>query len=145
MDFKDKELLYQREYYQKNKDKIIARKKRWKTKNRERIRSVEQAYYQKNRERILSYDRKHELKGFINGKKQCVSGLNKRDYTGFCELCNKKQEYKLNYHHWDDNNLSKGVWVCVRCHTVCEGIDKNLVNKYLILKNNVNKEYENEL
>lgn len=51
------------------------------------------------------------------------------------------------YHHWDDGNYSKGIWVCMRCHLKAECIDKMLMGKYLDFKNNYlikKKEIEKE-
>lgn len=69
-------------------------------------------------------------------------GLHKRPGTISCELCNNK--VFLHYHHWDDNNKSKGVWVCQtnKCHNVAEVIDKidngnSLPNKYSELKQRI--------
>ena len=59
----------------------------------------------------------------------------RRARTEFCELCGK-DELPLHYHHWDDDNLKLGLWVCPGiCHMFCEGIDKGLsVEKYTELK-----------
>jgi len=40
---------------------------------------------------------------------------------GMCEVCGKFPA--KHYHHWDDNNLMKGVWVCVPCHKGIEWVD----------------------
>lgn len=78
----------------------------------------------------------------------CVSGhftgLHKRVKPDYCELCNGKAT--LHYHHWDDNNRSKGVWVCGlsrnKCHPLAEVVDKSdngslLPEKYSKLKQEI--------
>jgi len=66
----------------------------------------------------------------INGKG--VGGLNKRDWTGYCELCGK-DKIRLGYHHWDSSDLNKGLWVCSPCHWGIEHYDKygfKIINRY---------------
>lgn len=52
-------------------------------------------------------------------------GLSKRPYplNGKCEICNIELD-QYDYHHWDDNNLSLGIWVCKSCDYLAEGIDE---------------------
>ena len=135
---------YHREWYKKNAKKVNAWHKKHRQNNKEKIRKYGVEYYKKNRDKILTYDRKHVLKGGANRKH--YSNLNKRDYMGFCELCSKKQEYGLNYHHWDETNPSKGIWICPTCHMVCNGVEKKEVaNKYILLKSRIEEEYNNGL
>ena len=60
---------------------------------------------------------------FCPSRKQ-YTGLSKRANPGYCELCNGRTH--LVYHHWDDTNRSKGIWVCQtnKCHNLAEAIDK---------------------
>ena len=70
-------------------------------------------------------------------------GLNKRTYTGYCELCNNQFD-RLDYHHWNDNTPSCGLWLCSGCHRLAEAIDKNVldvVDAYLGLKSRVENDY----
>lgn len=78
--------------------------------------------------------RESRLSVEISGKCMNVK-VQKRPYTGFCELCNSKQK-NLSYHHWDDMNLTKGLWLCPKCHRFAEFIDRNLkmINRYLKVK-----------
>lgn len=72
-------------------------------------------------------------------------GLHKRLKPNCCELCGNNR-VKLDYHHWDDNNMSKGIWVCGRgnkCHELAEAIDlidngSLLPSKYHKLKQIIN-------
>jgi len=58
---------------------------------------------------------------------------NKRDHTGFCEMCEKLPK-RLVYHHWDETDFSQGIWVCQSCHNLAHGVEKGLTDKYLNLK-----------
>lgn len=88
----------------------------------------------------------------IKGKKR------KRPIDGKCEVSGKecdKEGKPLAYHHWDDENMLKGVWVCARCHALIEGgstiedlerrimeLEKNKENlrKWYVLKRRVDEE-----
>lgn len=60
---------------------------------------------------------------FIRGKRHY--GLHKRSYPldGKCEICNMELD-KYCYHHWDNNNLNLGIWVCGACDYLAEGLDE---------------------
>lgn len=84
------------------------------------------------------------LKCWLNGQSVLFIGLHKRVRPDYCELCGDRAQ--LNYHHWDDNNKSKGVWVCGmnknKCHHLVEAVDKLdngslLPNKYLSLRQEI--------
>lgn len=88
----------------------------------------------------LEYGRKYIVQTSINGKDMNLKG-DKRKYPvgGFCELCGKTPKTYLVYHHWDDKDLSKGIWICngMKCHGLVEGIDSHgiaIVKKYLNFK-----------
>jgi len=68
----------------------------------------------KDKLRHREYYRKHVIKTHSNLR---LVG-NKRSYPddSRCEYCGKKH-YRLEYHHWDDSNISKGLWVCRWCHS----------------------------
>ena len=91
--------------------------------------------------------RLHRLSTVKNGKSIRIYDLNKRSYSETCEICGKNTH--LVYHHWDDNNYSKGIWVCVRCHLIIEIMDKMLSNNlsdsmktYLIKKSQIEEEFK---
>jgi len=101
-------------------------------------------YYNKNRKKFRDYYRKHII-GENGGKKQ-ISGLNKRDWTGYCELCGKSN-VRLDYHHWDNKNPSKGIWVCFKCHMMVTAYEHGklaYLQRYLRLKRFLNKQYKLE-
>jgi len=73
--------------------------------------------------------------------------VRKRPYPSKCELCDRDtaglgvggKDLKLYWHHWDENDLDKGIWVCRRCHYIVGFIDyKGLesIEKYLKMKEN---------
>lgn len=70
------------------------------------------------------------------------SGLHKRPKPSNCELCDGKTN--LHYHHFDDDNKSKGVWICQtnKCHNLAEAVDRSdsgslLPTKYYELKRDI--------
>lgn len=57
-----------------------------------------------------------------------------------CELCSRIPS-RLHYHHWDDEDYSKGMWLCVVCHMFGEGIDKGCSEgAYYRLKDRIDRE-----
>lgn len=120
-----------REYYIKNRDRILARDKEYYWKNWLKIR-------EKERIRALC---------LYGGKRGMVKrGLNKRRFQGKCELCEKEIKARPYYHHWDDSNLNKGIWVCYHCHRLVEAIDAELEQpflreKYIDLKKRLDNDF----
>lgn len=104
--YKEKKDAYMKEYYQRPEVKL------------------------KHREYQLRYKRQHYL-----STKTGRIRVDKRLYPSdqCCEVCGVNHK-RLMYHHWDDADPSKGVWVCYLCHQLSEGIDRGLVPKYLGLK-----------
>ena len=87
------------------------------------------------------YPRRYSLGVSVNGKfsyslkpeyKRPHPGGN--NLLGLCELCGKT--VRLNYHHWDDTQINKGLWLCARCHVLAEVVDHmhDAEDKYLSLK-----------
>jgi hypothetical protein len=140
----DKLNEYNKKYRLSHKDEIRTKHTKYmrgyRTTNKKYLNARDKSYYWKNRDAILA---KHRVKKLKSSNGKVWHTLNKRPYTGYCELCKKEQPYKLNYHHWDDTKPENGVWVCVRCHTVCEGVEKQLVGLYLILKEQINGGHKN--
>ena len=136
--------------------KPLRSKKSWRSGNTwaqrypEKHKEYSRKYYQKNRLKLLGkvkvYDNSRRLylrslrrQNTLTSKGVRYVGLHKRTYTGYCELCEKEKE-RLVYHHWD-TNVSKGLWLCVVCHWFVEGYEKGArLDKYLVLKENLNKE-----
>lgn len=138
---------YQREYDKKNRELVGRRHKIWRDKNKERVNELAREGRKRRREKILADTRNHVLT--VNGKP--IRGLNKRSYTGCCELSGQKC-FHLDYHHWDDNQPEKGVWTSYWPHKLCELVDVGQIplevcskipwaKKYLELKEEINAEY----
>lgn len=112
----------------------------WRKENPQEWKNIQKKSNIKNKNIKRDWSRKHCLSGTSSAE------LNKRDYPkdNICELC-KKFKKKLDYHHWDDNKLDMGMWICSPCcHKFAELIDEfgiNIVNEYLKLKENIEKEY----
>lgn len=144
----------------KNEDKSSNWKKRGLCKDC--LRKYYRDYYHKTknnpgvRERIRKSNRKKILTVYDGSKSYAVYGLNKRDYPeNFkCELCNEifipspKKKGRLFYHHWDDSNLSLGIWICFKCHGLAEAVDLGhifeKIQKYLKFKESYGYKYMEE-
>lgn len=103
------------------------------------IKEQQQFYRLINKEQRLEWHRNHILDSskLNNGKKWIK--CNKRNYPldNACQLCGKTNT-KLFYHHWDNEHLEFGIWICNKCHWITEGLDlpnyEQLKNKYLNFK-----------
>lgn len=112
---KEKHNECNRKYYADNIEKIKKSRKRRKDK--------------------ITESRRRTTLETTSGK---FSGLTKRPYplNQCCELCNRKTSH-LVYHHWDDLNLSMGIWICNYCHCFCERCDSGFYKKYIKMKDDV--------
>lgn len=108
---------------------------RWRTQNRDRYNSKRREWRQKNLTRVRLHEqereRKHRLR-LWNGKS--IYG-DKRDYPKdeCCELCGRRSKM-LGYHHYDDSDLQKGIWICSWCHGFAERFDDGYTARYLALR-----------
>ena len=111
---------YQHKYYMANRTKILAKNKEWR------------------RMHCIDYGKRNK------GGKRLITGLNKRPYPegGKCELCDRECNNKMGYHHWDETNLNKGIWVCHICHSFAERTDDGFIDIYLKKKETIEKDYE---
>jgi len=85
------------------------------------------AFHKKRLVKTRAFRRLHRLK---TADGQVLSGLNKREYTNYCEICGKLQPMKLHYHHWNKNNPNMGMWICFSCHHFAEACDKGYTETY---------------
>ena len=144
---------YRKKYYKLHREKLLQDRKLLHQQNKDRDKIYYENYRRENREQIRKHNRilhrEHVLP--LNGKN--IYGINKRSYTGYCELCGRvvgEEIKQLNYHHWDDKdvikgNTVKGIWICYRCHHLCEAVDKDelqFIQRYLRLKRAINKEWK---
>lgn len=85
------------------------------------------------------------LKTNKDGTKTLLLG-DKRVWTGYCELCKRKelnskgQKIRFYYHHWEDENLLKGLWVCNWCHHFIHKYEQGYAPKWLKIKKKIMKE-----
>jgi len=152
---KEKKLNYYRNYYKKHKEEKLNYAKNYKKNNRERISRYRREYYEKNREREKQrqreYYRKHKEEIIAKQRIRVIGSggryfrkLNKRNWTGYCELCGRSNIKQLSYHHWDDKNPSKGIWICNSCHMMVTAYENGkfaYLQKYLRLKRFLNRQY----
>lgn len=96
-------------------------------------------YRLNNKEKLYQKGKAYSIRSRLWSKKRIPHcGLNKRPKSKLCELCCNKEP--KGYHHWDDNNLNMGIWLCQDCHWGAEFIDKKSINKaieYLKLKKEI--------
>lgn len=103
-------------------------------KRKEANRKKSLSYYYKNRERILKERRSEKWRNYYkeHGKKarlklkntaiqytstNIIRGIKKHPLpeNNQCPVCGCTHRM-LNYHHVDDNNTLKGIWLCCYCH-----------------------------
>lgn len=150
---------YQKAYYLANRDKILKRQAKYRSQHREQIRQLNRLYYMKNREKFRERNRRYyqenkdEVKAYcernrdrirdwnrnhrVSSGGRTLSG-NKRTWRETCELCGKTPK-RIEYHHWDDSCLERGVWVCKPCHRFVERVDHRWYEKWMKLKEEIEK------
>lgn len=72
-----------------------------------------------------------------NGIKKQYKVDGRRPKSNECELCHKRPMKRngLGWHHWDDNHLEYGLWLCTTCHVVGNEMEKGITTeKYLKLR-----------
>jgi hypothetical protein len=113
---------------------------------KERLRQYNRLYYQTHKDKFRGYRQKRLIYQrdwhrknilFTNGKGYRVK---KRSYPGICEMCEYNGS-RLHYHHWDDNDMRKGIWVCPFCHTMIERYEQGFFGKYLSLKEKIENQF----
>lgn len=88
---------------------------------------------QKFKQNRVHYMR-HNYLGFrTDSGNPYVRIIGKREWPGFCEMCESVPK-RLVYHHWNDADYSQGIWICQPCHNIAHGIEKDLDKKYRELK-----------
>jgi len=126
-------------HYYRHREECIARRKAYAQTERgkERSKAAKLAYYHRHKDEQRKYQKEHqgERKEYrrlhhLNGKS--LQGLVKRPYPDACELCGYKGH--LSYHHFDDNQLETGIWICPPCHHFAHRFEQGVLDKYLELK-----------
>jgi len=113
---------HSKEYYESSKGRQHIRDYQQKPKVKKRRKEYMKQYLQKPE--VIVKQRNDRRKHVLGIKNKTIYGLNKRDWTGYCELCGRKN-IRLGYHHWDNKNPSKGLWLCIICHQGCEHYEKH--------------------
>jgi len=119
------------------KEKKAEYDRRYRKTHREALKKRDREYHIAHKEvlntRRREYFRAHALKTTLNGREITVEGLQKRPRPNECEICGRTEpEIKiLQYHHWDDGNLSMGIWVCYFCHMAVTCYEKGWTDRYL--------------
>jgi hypothetical protein len=134
---KEQHKKYNKNWYQNHKEEAKEKSKRWRENHKEYHKKYNKNYWIIKRNTILRSTK-------INNGKSIV--CNKRLYPldNACELCGKTNKI-LVYHHWNNEHLEFGIWVCnsSMCHWLAETIDnpkfEKLKNKYLNLKQIIEK------
>jgi hypothetical protein len=134
MPFKDvsKKKEYDQKRYQIHKEEVRLKQKEY-------YRTHKDQYRQYQRQNPLSHEQKEVHRNYVRENFLCLNGNNhvrvkKRPFTIRCELCGKEQEFHKAYHHWNDEKPELGIWICLSCHNIAEGVEANLHTKYLNLK-----------
>ncbi len=99
--------------------------------NREWVNNHREQYRKTQRDRLRKY------RIGQNGK-NLIHVINKRDYPSDekCEIC--RERVRLVYHHWDNSDFSKGMWICTKCHVSAHWLDKYPDSLYYDLKHKIN-------
>lgn len=114
-----KQIEANRRSCRKHREEISRRRKQWRVEHKDEIRI-----------RTLGVK-------LPDGRNRTIYNLNKRLRPERCELCQKKTD-ALVYHHWDDLDYNKGMWICRgACHTFAERIEKGWIERYVALKNRI--------
>ncbi len=87
---------------------------------------------------ILEQKRSHNRAHYIKTKGRLFFVVGKRAYPDnqLCEVCGYRN-LRLSYHHWNDNDFSKGLWVCYSCHIAITKFERGTIAKYQTLKINM--------
>jgi uncharacterized CHY-type Zn-finger protein len=129
-----REYLYKATHYEKRQDLLRRCNRKYYNNNIVALRIKGCEYSKRNKDR---YPKEH-LGTVIGGVIKIIRHLNKRDYPidNICELCYKKRK-TLVYHHWDNSNFNKGMWICTPCHVLAGKYEKGYSEKYFKIKQNI--------
>ena len=89
------------------------------------------------RERARAHRRENWARVTIDGESKWVH-IKKRPYPEYCELCEMKKK-RYDWHHWNNEHIEWGLWLCKTCHKFAEVLEQGLLEKYLSLKEDVIK------
>ena len=95
-------------------------------------------YNTRNRERIRIRQRDYMRQYRIGQSGKDIRNVkNKRKYpeNNKCELCH--QAARLVYHHWDNSDFSKGMWICTKCHVASHWLETHCPYDFYKLKSKI--------
>ena len=90
-----------------------------------------------HKRRILTRKRRRTfiVHTVIGGKRRRLEVVGRRPRPSECELCGRKTKRRgLDWHHWDDEHLEQGLWLCMACHRFAGSIENGRHERYLGLK-----------
>jgi len=89
------------------------------------------------------YRAKNYVNTTVNGKHRFLRTPYKRPKPSMmeCELCGRVTD-RLNYHHWDDNDPSVGLWLCFSCHMFVERLEYGEIELYYRLRAEAKKDVD---
>jgi hypothetical protein len=91
-----------------------------------------------NIDKYREKERNKMRKTRISQNRKDIHGIkNKRPYPvpQRCEICN--EEKRLVYHHWNNNNFSKGMWICQKCHNAAHWLETFKPSLFYDLKHKI--------
>ena len=93
-------------------------------------------YYLEHRDKIRRQQKQRQRNFYLftGGKRHILTC--KRPFVDYCEVCGTTGTI-LPYHHWDDNHLDIGIWLCMGCHKMAEAVDRGLHKVYLKKKREI--------
>lgn len=110
----------------KNHSDTLTCVRRWKSEHPQALKAQKLRYGQRHKKELAEshreYHRNHRISTYIDiphhGATKIYPAPNKRPYPidNLCELCDTEKPLFLKYHHWDDADFGKGIWVCQACH-----------------------------
>jgi len=153
-------LRHSKEYYARHKDERRLYAREYATRNRDERKRYRREYYLRTRKKQLLHShqywqkvradplRHEEYLGRVRERYRnrilrsprlgTVLALGKRRYpeNSQCEVCGLESK-RLAYHHWDDKDFRKGLWLCYPCHKMAECYDKGRSVVYGRLKSSL--------
>lgn len=96
-------------------------------------------HYSKNKEKIYKGRKEYLRHNYTSTKNGVVRARKRQRPDGICELCIRPTP-RLEYHHWDDNNMLRGMWVCRSCHVFATRAENKGYQIYQELKRQIEEE-----
>lgn len=105
-----------------------------------RKRAEQQYEFTHHKERLKyrsDYTLQHYIRSSVNGKRIKIRAQKRpRPVSLICELCEQGPR-RLGYHHWNGEKPSIGLWLCRTCHIAVTKYHQGLIQKYLLLQQQI--------